>query len=62
MCRRLRAQDVLVHQASGTELGLVETARAEYLLEPTLVVVVSVLFGVVDSSDVDNNVKRGDWG
>jgi len=54
--------DVLVDQPSGRELGLVESACAENLFKATLVVVVSVLLGRVDSSDIDNNVKRGDWG
>lgn len=48
---------VLVDETSRRELGLVEAAKAKDLGEAALVVVVALGGVIVDTTDVDNNVK-----
>jgi hypothetical protein len=51
---------VLVHQTRGRQLGLGEASLAEHLGEAALVVVVAVFSGVIDATDIDDNVERVD--
>jgi hypothetical protein len=48
----------LVDETGRAELDLVKASMAKDLGESTLVVVVSVLLGRVDPSDIDDDIKR----